>query len=99
MASKTDTPIMQTPFSVEVVPSQALADQQAIRLSDVAKNVSGVQTNWGYGQQYEGFALRGFEANATLRDGVRAVGEGGGRTSSKSGRTRWRGLRPTPRGR
>jgi iron complex outermembrane receptor protein len=80
MASKTDTPIMQTPFSVEVVPSQAMADQQAIRLSDVTKNVSGVQTNWGYGQQYEGFALRGFEANTTLRDGARAVGEAG-RTS------------------
>jgi iron complex outermembrane receptor protein len=76
-ASKTDIPIMETPFAVAVVPSQAIADQQAIRLSDVTKNVSGVQTNWGYGQQYEGFALRGFETNTTLRDGVRAPGVAG----------------------
>ncbi|HEV3059813.1 MAG TPA: TonB-dependent receptor [Vicinamibacterales bacterium] len=79
-AGKADIPIMETPFSVEVVPSQAIADQQAIRLSDITKNVSGVQTNWGYGQQYEGFALRGFETNTTLRDGVRAPGVAG-RTS------------------
>ncbi len=81
LASKTDTPIMQTPFSIDVVPSQALADQQVVHLSDVAKNVSGVQDAWGYGQEYEGFLLRGFETNTILRDGVRAGGEASGRTS------------------
>lgn len=80
MASKTETSVMQTPFSVQVVPSQVIVDQQAIRLSDITKNVSGVQTNWGYGQQYEGFALRGFETNTTLRNGERVAGEAG-RTS------------------
>ena len=75
MASKTDTPVLQTPFSIEVIPSQAIADQQAIALSDVTKNVSGVQANWGYGREYEGFALRGFETNTTLLNGVRAAGE------------------------
>ena len=31
-ATKTDTPIMQTPFSVQVVPQQVIRDQQAVRL-------------------------------------------------------------------
>ena len=81
MATKTDTPIMQTPFSINLVPNQVIADQQGLRLSDVTKNVSGVQNNWGYGQIYEGFAIRGFETNTTLRDGLRAGGEANGRTS------------------
>ena len=81
MASKTETPIMQTPFSVDVVPSQVIADQQVVRLSDVTKNASGVQNAWGYGQIYEGFVIRGFETNATLLDGVRAGGEASSRTS------------------
>jgi len=81
MAGKTDTPIMQTPFSIDVVPNQVIADQQGVRLSDVTRNVSGVQNNWGYGQIYEGFAIRGFETNTTLQDGMRAGGEANGRTS------------------
>jgi iron complex outermembrane recepter protein len=81
MATKTDTPIMQTPFSIDVVPNQVIADQQGVRLSDVTRNVSGVQNNWGYGQIYEGFAIRGFETNTTLQDGMRAGGEANGRTS------------------
>jgi outer membrane receptor protein involved in Fe transport len=79
-ATKTETPILETPFSVEVVPHQVLDDQQAIRLSEVTRNVSGVQTNFGYGSLYEAFALRGFETNVTLRDGERASG-GIGRSS------------------
>ena len=63
------------------MPNQVIADQQGLRLSDVTKNVSGVQNNWGYGQIYEGFAIRGFETNTTLRDGLRAGGEANGRTS------------------
>ena len=79
-ATKTDTPISETPFSVEVVPHQVLDDQQAIHLQDVTRNVSGVQTNFGYGGLYEAFALRGFETNVTLRDGERTAG-GIGRSS------------------
>jgi iron complex outermembrane receptor protein len=80
MASKTDTPIMQTPFAVEAVPSQVITDQQALQLSDVTRNVSGVQPSWGAGQEYEGFALRGFATHTTLRNGQRAAGIAG-RTS------------------
>ncbi|MGQ0593715.1 MAG: TonB-dependent receptor plug domain-containing protein, partial [Gammaproteobacteria bacterium] len=41
-ATKTDTPIMETPFSVQVVPQQVLQDQQVFRLEKALQNVSGV---------------------------------------------------------
>ena len=66
-ATKTDTPVREIPLSVQVVPNQVLQDQQAIRLQDATKNVSGVQANFGYGGLYEAFALRGFETNVTQR--------------------------------
>jgi len=79
-ANKTDTPLLETPFSVEIVPNQVLKDQQAINLRDATRNVSGVQANYGYGDLYEAFALRGFETNNTLRNGMRVAG-GVGRSS------------------
>ncbi|MGH8654673.1 MAG: TonB-dependent receptor plug domain-containing protein [Gammaproteobacteria bacterium] len=42
-ATRTDTPIFDTPVSVQVVPKQVLEDQQVIALKDALKNVSGVQ--------------------------------------------------------
>ena len=41
-ATKTDTPIMETPFSIQVVPQQVLKDQQTTRLDHALNNVSGV---------------------------------------------------------
>jgi outer membrane receptor protein involved in Fe transport len=65
--SKTDIPIVQIPFAVQVVPTGVIQDQLALRLPDITRNVSGVQTNFGYGALYEAFALRGFETNVTLQ--------------------------------
>lgn len=70
-ATKTDTPIIETPVSIQVVPQQVIEDQQAIRLEDVTKNVSGVQTDWGYGHLYESFVIRGFTTSDIFRDGIR----------------------------
>ena len=41
-ATRTDTPIMETPYSVQVIPQQLLRDQQAVRLETALQNVSGV---------------------------------------------------------
>jgi len=60
-ATKTDTPIMETPVSIQVVPQQVLRDQQAIRLEDALKNVSGVVTGFGFGLLEDTFTIRGFE--------------------------------------
>jgi iron complex outermembrane receptor protein len=69
-ATKTDTPIMDTPVSIQVVPLQVLKDQQAVTLTDGLKNVSGVQTSPS--TVYENFVVRGFDTNAsTYRNGIR----------------------------
>lgn len=68
-ATKTDTPIMETPFSVQIVPKQVLQDQQAIRLKDALKNVSGVMPGGEQGRSDE-FIIRGFRNNTVYRNGV-----------------------------
>ncbi|SJM90081.1 TonB-dependent siderophore receptor [Crenothrix polyspora] len=73
-ATKTDTPLMQTPVSVQVVPQAVLRDQQATRLQDAVKNVSGVQQTLGSGGQYEDFVIRGFGSGvdySRFRNGIR----------------------------
>jgi len=71
-ATKTDTLLMDTPVSLQVVPQQVLKDQQAVVLEDATKNVSGVQRVWngeGFGQD---FVIRGFGTrNARFRNGQR----------------------------
>ena len=39
-ATKTDTPLMETPASVQVVPNEVMADQRATLLEDALRNVS-----------------------------------------------------------
>ncbi len=71
-SSKTDTPIMETPASIQVVPKSVMHDQQAFRLEDVIKNVSGVQTQHSFGGDYETFIMRGFKlSEANYHNGVR----------------------------
>ncbi|MDO9104634.1 MAG: TonB-dependent receptor [Methylovulum sp.] len=65
-ATKTDTPLMQTPMSVKVVPSQVLKDQQAITIDQALRNVSGAVTGAGGTGT---FFLRGFGNYNIYRDG------------------------------
>ncbi|MGQ0594441.1 MAG: TonB-dependent siderophore receptor [Gammaproteobacteria bacterium] len=69
-ATKTETPLMETPVSIQIVPQQVLRDQQVIRFDEALENVSGVYRLGGDGI-VEGFLLRGFQADAYYRDGVR----------------------------
>jgi iron complex outermembrane recepter protein len=69
---KTDTPVMETPASVAVITKSVLHDQQAFRLEDAIKNVSGVQTQFSFGGDYETFVSRGFlQSTANFRNGIR----------------------------
>ncbi|MCX7100974.1 MAG: TonB-dependent receptor, partial [Methylobacter sp.] len=70
--TKTDTPLFDTPISVQVVPKAVIDDQQAIGLENVLKNVSGVAKNWGFGaDSNENMYIRGFaNSNNIYRDGV-----------------------------
>ncbi len=73
--SKTDTPLMETPASIQVIPKSVLHDQQAFRLEDAIKNVSGVQTQHSFGGDYETFVMRGFlQSTANYRNGIRIPG-------------------------
>jgi iron complex outermembrane receptor protein len=81
-ATRMDTPIMQTPVAIQVVPQQVLRDQQVIRLDQAFQNVSGVYAanNGGQGES-DNFIIRGFGAEEFV-DGVRnfqAFGAGGTR--------------------
>ncbi|NJA07427.1 TonB-dependent receptor [Methylococcaceae bacterium WWC4] len=70
-ATKTDTPIMETPMSIQVVSRQVMQDQQAYRMQDALKNVSGVQQRF-IGGGFDSFVVRGFELDTfQYRNGVR----------------------------
>ncbi len=77
-ATKTDTPILQTPASIQVLPRELLDDQQAVTSQQALENVAGVQPDGSYGGPFnQAFHLRGFttEWNTVgalgYREGVR----------------------------
>jgi iron complex outermembrane recepter protein len=75
-ATGTDTPILKTPFSVQVVPKEVIRDQQATRIEEVLSNVSSVNTLGTDGGRDANFNIRGFGSRfgsrvPVLRDGSR----------------------------
>lgn len=68
--TKTDTPIMETPLNIQVVPQQVLEDQKVTTLDQAVKNVSGVASNNKAGI-HEWITMRGFVTNTTFRNGFR----------------------------
>lgn len=69
-STKTNIPIMQTPYSVQTVTRQTMDDRQVIDIKEaLMTSVSGVSI--GY-QFYDNFLIRGFDAgNAFFRNGLR----------------------------
>lgn len=60
-ANRTDTPFLQTPQSVQVVPRAVIEDQNALTLTDAVRNVAGVQYDFGFnGAMQPLLLLRGF---------------------------------------
>ncbi|MGB7440977.1 MAG: TonB-dependent receptor [Coleofasciculaceae cyanobacterium] len=74
--TRTDTPILDVPQSVQVIPRRVLEDQQVIRLDEALRNVSGVTANTDSGRGLE-FRIRGFEGVPVLRNGFRQFGGAG----------------------
>ncbi len=72
-ATKTDTPIMNTPVNIQVVSKALMNDQQDTNIVEaLTKNVSGVQAEHGSGNIYENFIIRGFSADSNVyRNGLR----------------------------
>lgn len=69
-ATKTRTPIMETPMSIQVVPKSVMNDQQAITLEQALSNVSGVFMAQGFNMS-EPFNIRGFNTWDYYREGLR----------------------------
>lgn len=68
-ALKTDTPLIETPASIQVVPRTVMNDQKSVRIKDALENVSGVraQPTLGMGT---GFIVRGFRQDQVFRNGL-----------------------------
>ncbi|MHC5860860.1 TonB-dependent siderophore receptor [Nostoc sp.] len=71
-ATKTDTPQRDIPQSIQVIPQQVIKDQQITRISDVARNVSGVSLQGSYGADTDAYIIRGFVTYNSLRNGFQA---------------------------
>jgi iron complex outermembrane receptor protein len=70
-ATKTDTPLMETPVNIQVVTQQVMQDQQATTLDTVLNNVSGV-ISYEQSGNLESIIVRGFDTNQTIfLDGFR----------------------------
>ncbi|MGZ8171656.1 MULTISPECIES: TonB-dependent siderophore receptor [Methylobacter] len=82
-ATKTDTPIMETPYSVTVVPQQVLKDKQVIRIEDAVTSVAGVLPSWTNGGQSDVFMMRGFQNTNLYRDGFLQPSALGGGTTKR----------------
>ena len=70
-ATKTDTPLRDTPQTVNVVTAEVMQDQHANSMQDALKNVPGVSFSTGDGQRDQ-VSIRGFTAIADqFVDGIR----------------------------
>lgn len=68
-ATKTDTPIFETPVSVQVVPRAVMDDQKSPWIKDALENVSGVRAQPTLGRGV-GFIVRGFRNPRIYRNGL-----------------------------
>ncbi|MEM9449666.1 MAG: TonB-dependent siderophore receptor [Cyanobacteria bacterium P01_E01_bin.6] len=75
-ATRTDTPILDTPASIQVIPRQVLDDQQVIRIEDALTNLSGVTFAGTFAGLDVDFNIRGFNGAPIFRDGFRQFGFG-----------------------
>ena len=74
-ATKTDTPIMQTPVSIQVVPRAVMSDQKTTTIKDALENVSSVRPQSSLGLS-NAFITRGFRNGRVFRNGLVANGLG-----------------------
>ena len=72
-ATKTDTPIMETPVSIQVVPKAVMNDQKTTTIKDALENVSSVRPQSSLGQS-NSYIIRGFRNDRVYRNGLVAQG-------------------------
>ncbi|TVQ12822.1 MAG: TonB-dependent siderophore receptor [Leptolyngbya sp. DLM2.Bin27] len=73
----TDTPLLNVPASIQVIPEAVFDDQRAFDLLDVLRNTPGITTTTSPRDIFSGFIIRGFATGSTfLRNGVRDANAG-----------------------
>jgi iron complex outermembrane receptor protein len=78
-ATRSESPIIQTPFSEQVISPDVMKSQQDVRLNEAIENVSGVIPTFNYGNTGDYFTIRGFgNSGLTYEDGLRNEGYNGG---------------------
>jgi len=70
-ATKTDTPILDIPQSIQVISLKLIEDQQALTFNDAIRNVSGVTVPNSSGGRLEDMNIRGFTTSMQFKDGFR----------------------------
>lgn len=71
-ATKTDTPLMETPVNIQVIPKAVLDDQQTIQMTEALKNVAGATFSNGSGALSDDIFIRGFRSRTYFRNGLRS---------------------------
>ncbi|WP_066626000.1 TonB-dependent siderophore receptor [Brevundimonas vesicularis] len=69
-ATKTGTPVLETPFTINIVTRELLDLRNVSNIGEAAETVSGVQRTIGFSGNQR-FRIRGFQNISTLRDGFR----------------------------
>lgn len=75
-ATKTDTPILETPQSISTVTQQQIEDRKPQALLDALSYTPGVRVGgYGFDPRYDAFSIRGIDVTYTgvFRDGLRQV--------------------------
>ena len=75
-ATKTDTPILETPRSISVITQEQLEDRKPQTLLDAVSYTPGVRVgSYGFDPRYDAFTIRGIDVTYTgvFRDGLRQV--------------------------
>lgn len=73
VATRFETPVMDLPQGVTIVPNWLLYEQQAVTLTEAIRNVSGTVMTTTWRGAYDNYAIRGFIANQNTnlrRNGV-----------------------------
>ncbi len=71
VATKTDTPIMDTPISIQIVPRAVIEDQKASTVTEALENVSGVRAQPALGL-LSNVIVRGFTNKNIYRNGLKS---------------------------
>jgi iron complex outermembrane receptor protein len=69
-ATKTDTPVRDSPQSINIVPRQVITDQQDLRLTDAVTNVSNVTPGSTVQGRSQNYLIRGFSTQVFAVDGI-----------------------------